>query len=342
MKYWKVLVAAAMVFALSSCGGGGDGNDKTDPPPPPPGTPNSLIISASTPQLNESGQLSVQFSVTDQQGKGYELGTTLPSFTLAKVIPGRDAARQDPVVWKSFIYNTRNNRPTGESSGKLEPLGNGQYRYTFSFNATTVRDPYPSDSLDNNGLIRWDEAATHRLGIYFGGSNGIPVTDYVLDWVPAGTPPLLTRDILAQQSCDSCHMKQPIHHGNRADPKLCVTCHNESVPGSGRGDLTTLVHKLHGNLDPKDTKLVSHFPQDPRNCDTCHKDVTPTTPNANNWQHAQEKPCGACHADSTMETGYVSHINGKIKSGALCTQCHAEEPGNTKSPSSVHMGYLAN
>ncbi len=342
MKYWKVLVAAAMVFTLSSCGGGGDGNDKTDPPPPPPGTPDSLVISASTPQLGESGQLSVQFKVTDKQGKGYDLGTTLPSFTLAKVIPGRDATREDPVIWKSFIYSTRNNRPTGENGGKLEALGNGQYRYTFSFNATTVRDPYPSDSQDNNGLIRWDEAATHRLGIYFGGSNDIPVTDYVLDWVPAGTPPLLTRDILEQQSCDSCHMKQPIHHSNRADPKLCVTCHNESVPGSGRGDLTTLVHKLHGNLDATATKLVSHFPQDPRNCDTCHKGVTPTTPDANNWQHAQEKPCGACHADSTTTTGYVSHINGKISSGTLCTQCHAETPGNTKSPSSVHMGYLAN
>lgn len=93
MKYWKVLVAAAMVFTLSSCGGGGDGNDQTDPPPPPPGTPDSLVISASTPQLGESGQLSVQFKVTDKQGKGYELGTTLPSFTLAKVIPGRDAKR---------------------------------------------------------------------------------------------------------------------------------------------------------------------------------------------------------------------------------------------------------
>lgn len=108
MKYWKVLVAAAMVFTLSSCGGGGDGNDKTDPPPP--GTPDSLVISASTPQLGESGQLSVQFKVTDKQGKGYELGTALPSFTLAKVIPGRDAKREDPVIWKSFIYSTKNNR----------------------------------------------------------------------------------------------------------------------------------------------------------------------------------------------------------------------------------------
>ena len=30
MKYWKVLVASAMVFTLSSCGGGGDGNDAGD------------------------------------------------------------------------------------------------------------------------------------------------------------------------------------------------------------------------------------------------------------------------------------------------------------------------
>ena len=33
MKYWKVLVAAAMVFTLSLLWGRGDGNDKTDPPP---------------------------------------------------------------------------------------------------------------------------------------------------------------------------------------------------------------------------------------------------------------------------------------------------------------------
>ena len=270
----------------------------------------------------------MQFKVTDKQGKGYELGTTLPSFTLAKVIP-RDAKREDPVIWKSFIYSTRTTGPPARTAASWKPLA-------MASTATPSPSMPPRCATLIRAIrrtttaIRWDEAATHRLGIYFGGSNGIPVTDYVLDWVPVNTPPLLTRDILEQQSCDSCHMKQPIHHSNRADPSSASPA-TTSVPGSGRGDLTTLVHKLHGNLDATATKLVSHFPQDPRNCDTCHKGVTPTTPDANNWQHAQEKPCGACHADSTTATGYVSHINGKITSGTLCTQCHAETPA-TPSP----------
>lgn len=67
MKYWKALVAAAMVLTLSACGGGGDGSDKSEPPPPPPGTPDSLTISASTPVLTPDGQLSVQFNVADNR-----------------------------------------------------------------------------------------------------------------------------------------------------------------------------------------------------------------------------------------------------------------------------------
>lgn len=341
MKYWKALVAAAMVLTLSACGGGGDGSDKSEPPPPPPGTPDSLTISASTPVLTPDGQLSVQFNVADKQGSGYDLGATIPSFTLNKVIPGRDTTRQDPAIWKSFIY--RSGKATSENSGKLEPLGNGQYRYTFAINPTTVQDPYPSDSQSNNGVISWDETATHRLGIFFGGSNNVPVTNYVLDWVPAGTPAALTRDIVDQSSCNSCHMKQAIKHADRADPKLCVTCHNESNPTiATRRSLTTIVHKYHGTLDSTDTKTVSHFPQDPRNCDTCHKDATPATLNAGNWQHAQEKACGACHADSTSSTGFDAHITGKINSGAVCTQCHGADPASSKSPYMVHLGYMAN
>ncbi|MFB2862090.1 OmcA/MtrC family decaheme c-type cytochrome [Aeromonas sp. MdU4] len=357
MKYWKALVAAAMVLTLSSCGGG-DGSDKNEPPPPPPGTPGSLTISAKAPILDttlkaSTSKLSVEFQVTDKQGKGYDLGAIQPSFTLNKLIPGRDPSREDPTLWKSFIYKPDKQgaiKATGESSGTLEALGNGQYRYTFAVDPTNVTDPYLADSANNGGLISWDETATHRLGIYFGGSNEVPVTNYVLDWVPAGGAPALTRNIVEQSSCDGCHMKQPIHnkppyHSTFADPKLCVACHNESNPNTTRRSLATIVHKYHGpRKDAADTDTVSHYPQDPRNCDTCHKDATPSTPNAGDWQHAQEKPCGACHADSNSATGFDAHITGKMTSAQTCSSssCHTTDPANPKSAHAVHMGRLAN
>ncbi|PJG57550.1 OmcA/MtrC family decaheme c-type cytochrome [Aeromonas cavernicola] len=343
MKLWKVALTTALLVMLSACGGG-EGNEQTAPPVAPSEV-NRLTLSADTPQLSEGGKLSVRFKVTTPQGQGYDLGTIVPNFTLAKLVPGRDSARQELPLWKSYIYlsNSRyTNRPGPDNKGALEALGNGQYRYTFSFDVTQVSDPFPADSADNNGMIRWDEQALHRIVIYFGGSDGVPVAEQVISWVPAGTAPTLSNDLVTKQTCDGCHMGKPSRHANRTDPKGCTTCHNDSVPGNGRASLLTLVHKLHGNQDPTATSLVSHFPQDSRNCDTCHKGVSPATPDGDKWTFAQEKPCGACHADSATASTYVQHIDNQINNGRLCTQCHAEQPDNVRSPTNAHLGRMAN
>lgn len=344
MKYWKALTAAAMLLGLTACGGGGGGDDKNDPPPPPPGTQGALVMEVKTPmptvQADGSTKLSVEFKIADKNGTGYDLGTTIPSFTLAKLIPGRLGGKtgdvEGPTVWKSFVYGGKTDsaaKPGSDNKGSLEVLGNGSYKYTFSFDPTTVIDPYPGDSAATGGVISWDDSATHRLGIFFGDSaKNTDVVTVVKDWVPSGASPVLTRDILEHQSCDTCHMKQPIHHTTRgSDPKLCVTCHNGSVPTSTRRPLAVVVHDFHS---AGKTPKGANYPQDPRNCDTCHKPQTTSTPDANNWTVPTETTCKACHAD--MASPVKEHHTDED-----CRQCHADSLQTKAGVTNVHFGRLS-
>ncbi len=77
MKYWKVLVAAAMVFTLSSCGAAVMAMTRRIhlPSSGNPRFAGDLGLHPTT--WRERSALGA-IKVTDKQGKGYELGTTLP------------------------------------------------------------------------------------------------------------------------------------------------------------------------------------------------------------------------------------------------------------------------
>lgn len=359
MKYWKAIMAATLLLGLSSCGGGDD-SDKNDPPPPTPGDPGSVVFTAKAPVFvsvdapegaaaKTLEKLAVDFTLKDSKGNPVDVGTTEISFSVTKLIPGRtDSGVNAPSIWKAFIYSAKSGttdyKATFEKStaGTLENLGSGNYRYLFAIDFKNVKDPYPSDSANNGGLIAWDEDKLHRLTVTFGQKDtAMAPVNYTLDWVPSGSTTVLTRDILEQESCSNCHMDQPIHHTdptkgpiNRADPKVCVACHNDSNPNSSRRPLDVLVHDFHSSGL---TTNGGHYPQDSRNCDTCHKPETPTTQDADNWMVPYEKPCAACHSD----VDFTDH-KGYDPVTKPCSSCHAEGEGATKSPSVAHMGRMAN
>ncbi|MCH7369607.1 MULTISPECIES: OmcA/MtrC family decaheme c-type cytochrome [Aeromonas] len=357
MKYWKALMAAALLFGLSSCGGGDD-SDKNDPPPPTPGDPGSVVFSAKAPVFvsvaapegaaaKSTEKLAVDFSLKDAQGNPVEVGTTEISFSVTKLIPGRvvdgpTGPVAGPSIWKAFIYSKSKATFEKSTAGTLENLGNGNYRYLFAIDFKNVLDPYPTDSADNGGIIAWDDGKLHRLAVTFGSAeegSTMPLINYTLDWVPSGGTAALTRDILEMESCSDCHMDQPIHHSTRNDPKVCVACHNDSNPTqTGRMSLAVLAHKYHSTgKDNVDASLAKggHYPQDPRNCDTCHKPATPSTPNANDWTVPTEQTCKACHAD------YASPVK-EHHTGEDCRACHAD--GNADHASAgvtnVHLNRL--
>src|SRR5690606_20016817 len=70
----------------------------------------------------------------------------------------------------------------------------------------------------------------------------------------AGT--LALREVVTDQTCNSCHGSLTAHGGRYTSTEQCVLCHQPQ----GGPDFKTLVHAVHQD----------HFPQNIARCEACH------------------------------------------------------------------------
>lgn len=185
----------------------------------------------------------------------------------------------------------------------------------------------------------------------------------------AGTP-LYTREVVSLKECDACHAKLAMHGGARNDVQYCVLCHNGGSVDSGSGnvvDLRFMIHKIHAGAtlpsvkayiaaNPGSTAATVSapgvgftifgsgstatnfndivFPQDVRNCTTCHNPADAATPDAHNYADlAYTRTCGACH--DTMDM--VAHTNTALAaSGSVTTVASVAEADQTCMNSACH------
>ena len=189
------------------------------------------------------------------------------------------------------------------------------------------------------------------------------------------------RNIVTSASCNTCHAKlgglvgtasASFHGGTRNDPALCTVCHTDQrkygrsnvastnlvfpagsttyvADGATVGNLPVLVHKLHlgEGLAKQGYNFAgvllnaTKYPQDIRNCVTCH-DGTATaahpTAQGNNWNTVPNATaCGACHDGINFTTGKgvtladaaaglsvspFGHVGGAQANDSLCALCH--------------------
>ena len=208
------------------------------------------------------------------------------SFTLAKLVPGTNGEPSKWVnylVTKPVAAGTAGavaadglswvgTYPSAETQGTLVDNGDGTYQYTFLRDIRHAKDIVAglTDSGSNAkadlGDLTYDPTLTHRLGIFISGSmpgtgtatatavqstTPVPLVrtfNIGYDFVPAGGPVTVTRDIVQASSCNGCHdnvsHKRGIGHISlssatngipagayvgRNDPRLCVTCHTDQV-----------------------------------------------------------------------------------------------------------------
>ncbi len=299
--------AVLIVGSLAGCGSDDSGGGGSPPPaggsaatPPPltgaaPVTVDYLNGAAQfpvmTPVITVGGAAVnsapvIAFSLGDANGNAYagfdkittKSGTakfaSYPNlaFSIAKLVPGTNGS---PSKWVSYIVTSVETlstapapqRPSTDSTGTLQYLGQGIYQYTFYRDITktaadvNAMNPAAPNNKADLGNLTFDPNALHRVTIQFSGNapgtgtntptgansgvTAVPLknpVNVVYDFIPATGQAVAPTDAVAQRlivdrlSCNECHGKlggipgtesASFHGGGRYDPKYCVVCHTD-------------------------------------------------------------------------------------------------------------------
>jgi OmcA/MtrC family decaheme c-type cytochrome len=298
----------------------------------------------------------VKFQLTDQNGAFLQgLPAADIGFAVAQLVPGQNGSASQ---WNSYIYSTvaPATCPTGVSACATAPTtqatveaaatgafvdnGDGTYQYTFKKDITT--DP----------KVLYNAALTHRVGFEI--RNLVQANNAAYSFQPSTGAILgiFSREIIDTATCDTCHTALSAHGGARVETQYCVMCHNPDTvdPNSANTlDMKVMIHKVHTGIDlpsiqtagtPNTTPtlgqgywIVGHgaalsnfntvlYPQDTRNCATCHVQDHPLLTEALNFESVPTmEACGACHDNVNFATG-ANHASGIIANDTQCSTCH--------------------
>lgn len=251
-------------------------------------------------------------------------------FTIAQLRPGTGGSSSE---WQSYVSrldgSTMQANSETAAAARFVDNGDGTYRYTFA-QALTAYARAPA----------YNGALTHRVGLEV--RNNAPTNNAPFDFIPAGGALTTQRLIVDNDNCQACHDVLEFHGGARFDTQYCVTCHNPfTTDGQAPNkslDMKVMVHKIHGaaflpnrTTDPyiitgyggavfNFSEIV--YPQDVRNCTTCHDENDTDTPQASNWRMvANRAACGTCHEDINFAAG--GHPGGlTFVDDTQCLDCH--------------------
>jgi OmcA/MtrC family decaheme c-type cytochrome len=309
-------------------------------------------------EIDSSRSVNVTFKLSDDQAQPLDrLGIQTPGpialqFILARIKP--EDTQYSNYFSRSFtsaVTGAPLLLPATDTTGVYADLGNGVYRYTFG---NKVPADYETDATHTLGIQAARDLTAFDMGKF--------VANATLNFVPSGLQVTQVRDIVRIENCNQCHDPLALHGGNRRDTKLCILCHqpqNIDPPTGNSLDFKVYIHKIHmgsslpsvsgihlsrpatangaipaalpgGSVAPKTPyKLGSVdystvvWPQDVRNCTTCHQKGT----QSDNWKtNPSRAACGSCHDDINFETG-DNHPGGVQLDDTRCTICHKSDTG---------------
>ncbi|HZD55449.1 MAG TPA: OmcA/MtrC family decaheme c-type cytochrome, partial [Anaerolineales bacterium] len=291
-------------------------------------------------EFPDNGNPVVSLSLTDADGRplppddleGY-------GFTLAQIIVGEET---DISHYQNLLVHdvegqpytvageerqpalAQATQPFADSEGTWSENEDGTLTYTFANAPTSEVNP----------------DLTTVVGVYAYKDERNSVANDVFTFVPSGGEPSVTREVVLTENCNNCHNPLALHGGVRREVGLCVTCHTEQNIDPETGNVLNfrvMVHKIHrGEFLPSvlagepyqiiGFRQSSHdygevaFPQDVRNCTTCH---TGAADSENYKTKPQAAVCTACHDDVNLETG-ENHPAGP-QTDAECASCHVPD-----------------
>jgi len=299
----------------------------------------------------DGGRPVIDFQVADELGlpvSGLHQGENVSiAFTVSKLVPGRNG---ETANWRTYVRGSDQGVPSAQgttySNGSLENFGDGSYRFTFA------------QSLEDISGVGYRPNLTHRVGMEVRDpvilGEEVEGNDATFDVQPStgDTSGIKERKIVKQASCAACHGTEEFafHGGPRRHVEMCVTCHQPGSKDVGTGntiDFRVMIHKIHfgehlNNLPyeicgfgcenfgspPTDFSDVV-FPQNVRNCTTCHDPNDPETPQADNVNNRATAPvCTSCHDDLASNYNGLTNANGNhpglAQPNSTCVECHSQ------------------
>lgn len=290
-----------------------------------------------------AGSATVTFTLDDRSGTGgagldrtgaLTQGAVSVSFVLGQL--ATDGAGE-PGAYTAYTTRTVSGAiqaTTESTAANFETLSlsrtQARYRYTFSapltgFDPTRTQTVIAIASRNADGTNRYDRDV-HSVR-------------------PDGGT-MVTRNVIDDARCDSCHGGFAAHGGRYDAVDQCVVCHTQqtSDPDTGNTvDFRIMVHKIHQGANLPSVQAGGsyqiigfggsihdyssvHFPQSIERCDACHGGAQ-----GDYWQR---KPavdvCTSCHDNVTFTdpppAGMVRHGYG-IGAGDPCNVCHAASTG---------------
>lgn len=344
-SYAKGLFLALLLFALlgnAGCNSDRGGPGVPPPLPPPPGPSlNKLNVTIEEAFINSERRPVVRFFLTDDAGKPLSASGVRIRLLIAVLEENgyRDyitTVQTSPITGISAVQASFED----SSQGTLNNLGGGFFEYIFS---TVLPENY-------------DRSATHTVGIFADATFlGVSyVSNATFDFVPNGRQVSKVRDLVRNETCNTCHNPLEAHGGFRRDVKLCVLCHSTEItdfetgitsphidPDTGNNlGFPIMVHKIHRgeNLPSVEAgtpyRIIgfrqsvfdfSHvaFPQDIRNCETCH---TGGTQSDEFMTNPTRDGCGSCHDNVNFASG-AGHGGGAQLDDNNCSACHLPATG---------------
>jgi OmcA/MtrC family decaheme c-type cytochrome len=296
-----------------------------------------VVVKIQSAAITKDGTITVRATIVDSDGFPLDrLGVATKGPVSMSFIAAYIPAGQTQYVsyTTSVAKATLNSNPSqiqaaNDSGGASTTNAIGDYTYTFKTKAPVTFDPTATHAIGVSAQRDLSE-----FGIFDEWSE---TSNDVFTFVPNGSAVAVTRSVVTTDACNQCHDPLIGHGGSRLKVELCILCHTPQTINPDTGltqDMKVLIHKIHMGSSLPSVKAgtpyrIWHrgqwsdfstvvFPQDIRNCTTCHaKDAT----QADNWK---TKPsalvCGSCHDDVNFATG-LNHVNLPVDDNQ-CQNCH--------------------
>ena len=300
-----------------------------------------VVVKIQSASIAKDGTITARATITDSDGAPLDrLGVLTPgpvsmSFIAAYIPAGKTqyVSYTTTVSKATITSNPSQVQAANDSGGTFTTNATGDYTYTFKTKAPATFDATVTHSI---GV-----SAQRNLSEYGTFDEWSETSNDVFTFVPNGSAVTVTRSVVTTDACNQCHDPLIGHGGSRLKVELCIICHTPQTINADTlltQDMKVLIHKIHrGSSLPSVVAGTPYriwhrgqwsdfstvvFPQDIRNCTTCHSSAAGQP---NNWKtNPGRDACGSCHDNVNFATG-LNHLNLPQIDDSQCSSCHIQQ-----------------